>query len=486
MVKFPSRERKPREGEVGPSSGAVTMLDLERRVLPEEEGVPLEDSKLFPRREEATACGRDATSGGEASCSTGGKEAACGTEATSGDEWVPPEGSSHEEAGLRLRGTFPGLSLLREDNRFLGQRVSPGQSREEESLEARRAGAKRPILFQRLIESGGYHAFGGRCYLAGTRKDLPHHLRSWFEEKRMRGFPVGWDLEWKPDRGTNGDQRGNPVALMQFSDSQTCILLKIIESGLQKEVKELLLEKRCRKICVGYEGSDRKKFRETFGFEPEGIHDLSPGGEGLRSVCDRVGLRLLKSQRITTTDWGGWLSIDQLRYAAEDAYFPFLAYSRLLSLQLRRGSVFRAGSDKEEIDLANYKSVVGLWRRAQEEIQGREAPSLNSLRTIQGRLPHLTPVDHYFLSLGKRREMCKSFNMDNCAKVGCLKHHSCIICREDHPSIRCPEKRGHDEDLGRAKKELSGRSEAEIVQAAQDSLGLRSWWPKETLGRDDF
>ena len=46
--------------------------------------------------------------------------------------------------------------------------------------------------------------------------------REWLEDKLAQRQPVGWDMEWEPDR--NGTD--NPVALMQFADEHICLLLR--------------------------------------------------------------------------------------------------------------------------------------------------------------------------------------------------------------------------------------------------------------------
>ncbi|CAK0865984.1 unnamed protein product [Prorocentrum cordatum] len=163
--------------------------------------------------------------------------------------------------------------------------------------------------------------------------------QAWFEELLQSCGTVGFDMEWKPDRYAGSDNR---VALMQFSDAETAVLVRThrTDAWLPDVLVELLTGKRVTKICVGYDGSDKRKLLSTFNFELDGVVDLaelapSKGKKntGLKKLAADFGWQMRKESRVARSDWSATkLTEDQIQYAAEDAYFTFMIFEELADL----------------------------------------------------------------------------------------------------------------------------------------------------------
>lgn len=191
-------------------------------------------------------------------------------------------------------------------------------------------------------ESRYYDKFEGRTILVDLSNvdwaTEDFEGRDWLEWRTREQLPVGWDLEWQPDRkGQN-----NPIALMQFGDDTTCLLLRTHRSRnwLPQAVMKNLLSEGCKKIGVGWDGADKLKMERTFKFQPYGIVDLAQIAtdkglkeQGLKALCDHFGYHPRKDPRCARSNWACWqLSPEQIQYAAEDAYFTYLLYDKLLNM----------------------------------------------------------------------------------------------------------------------------------------------------------
>ena len=168
---------------------------------------------------------------------------------------------------------------------------------------------------------------------------------SWLEEKLRNKQAVGWDLEWPPDR----KERDNPIALMQFADADTALLVRthISQSWLPDLIQSVLESESCIKICVGFDSADKHKMRTSFNLLPGGLLDLATLAAqkglkeaGLKSLAERFGFRIRKEPRIARSNWAqAQLTAEQVTYAAEDAYFTFLLREKLEELPDKREEV---------------------------------------------------------------------------------------------------------------------------------------------------
>lgn len=161
----------------------------------------------------------------------------------------------------------------------------------------------------------------------------------WLESKFRNRQPIGWDLEWPPDRTKDSN---NPIALMQFADHETVLLIRThrTERWLPNVVKQVLSSETCVKICVGWDGADKKKMKSSFELEPAGLLDLATLASqkglrerGLKALAEHFGLKMKKETRVARSDWATLqLSKEQVAYAAEDAYFTYLLKDKLEAL----------------------------------------------------------------------------------------------------------------------------------------------------------
>lgn len=179
----------------------------------------------------------------------------------------------------------------------------------------------------------GHHRFVGRVIVADLSKtqvrgrDEFFEGQSWLADVVMHQRTVGFDMEWKPDRGTD-----NPVALLQFADEDTALLLRthVSKRWLPKIVLETLKSPYVKKVCIGYDSNDKRKLINSFDFELVGHIDIvdlvckkgiqcSPG---LQKLTEHFGWRVKKDKIIGRSDWSTQdLSEEQVAYAAEDAFF---------------------------------------------------------------------------------------------------------------------------------------------------------------------
>jgi len=208
--------------------------------------------------------------------------------------------------------------------------------------------------------SGGaeaYRQFQGRIIsvdlatVDGQTEDFEG--RTWLEGHVRDRLPVGWDLEWQPDRMKGSD---NPIALMQFADENMALLLRThkTRNWLPTSVLRALLSDSCSKIAVGWDGVDKQKMQSTFHFQPNGIVDLNDvarkkglAEQGLKSLTEHFGIKMRKDPRVARSNWvANELDSEQLQYAADDAYFSFIVLDRLKALP-----------DAMQQDAAGYAAV---------------------------------------------------------------------------------------------------------------------------------
>mmetsp|Transcript_113655 Transcript_113655/g.361046 ORF Transcript_113655/g.361046 Transcript_113655/m.361046 type:complete len:790 (-) Transcript_113655:100-2469(-) len=188
-----------------------------------------------------------------------------------------------------------------------------------------------------------YDEFAGRIIvvdlaeLDGKTEDFDG--RAWLEGKVNAKEPVGWDLEWQPDRYKDSD---NPIALMQFADDKVALLLRTHKTTnwLPLVVMKALCSESCRKVGVGWDGPDKQKMDRTFHFLPFGIEDLAEIAkkkgvpeQGLKSLTLRFGYKIRKDSRVARSNWAApELTQEQIRYAAEDAHYSYVLYDKLREL----------------------------------------------------------------------------------------------------------------------------------------------------------
>jgi len=188
-----------------------------------------------------------------------------------------------------------------------------------------------------------YDKFQGRIVLVdlssidGQTEDFEG--RSWLDGRVRDRLPVGWDLEWQPDRIEGSD---SPIALMQFADEKMALLLRThkTQNWLPVSVLRALMSESCSKLGVGWDGADKQKMQNTFNFLPNGIVDLAGiakkkglAEQGLKSLTEHFGMKMRKDSRVARSNWAAHqLTLEQIQYAAEDAYFSYMLLDHLKAL----------------------------------------------------------------------------------------------------------------------------------------------------------
>eukprot|EP00428_Durinskia_dybowskii_P040771 CAMPEP_0170276676 /NCGR_PEP_ID=MMETSP0116_2-20130129/38323_1 /TAXON_ID=400756 /ORGANISM="Durinskia baltica, Strain CSIRO CS-38" /LENGTH=505 /DNA_ID=CAMNT_0010527949 /DNA_START=1 /DNA_END=1515 /DNA_ORIENTATION=- len=159
--------------------------------------------------------------------------------------------------------------------------------------------------------------------------------RAWLLDVLRDPRPIGFDLEWRPDR-KGGD---NPVALIQLASEEHALLLRTHRSRrwLPKVVIDVLTSSHVPKVCVGFDACDRQKLKNSFGLEAGGIVDVASIAArkgfsrlGLKALTKHFGWNLLKDSATACSDWEcAQLTERQRRYAADDAYFSLMLLPHL-------------------------------------------------------------------------------------------------------------------------------------------------------------
>ncbi|CAK9032709.1 Werner syndrome ATP-dependent helicase homolog (Exonuclease WRN) (Focus-forming activity 1) (FFA-1) [Durusdinium trenchii] len=193
-------------------------------------------------------------------------------------------------------------------------------------------------------ESASYSSFTGQVIVVDlseldSKSSEDFQGSKWLENKSRNRQPVGFDLEWPPDRMKDSN---NPIALMQFSDDETALLVRThrTERWLPNILKQVLSSENCQKICVGWDGADKKKMKSSFELEVAGLLDLATLASqkglrerGLKALAEHFGLHMKKETRVARSNWAALhLTEDQIAYAAEDAYFTYILKDKLEAL----------------------------------------------------------------------------------------------------------------------------------------------------------
>lgn len=143
---------------------------------------------------------------------------------------------------------------------------------------------------------------------------------------------IGFDTETKPSFKKG---RKNKVSLIQLSDGNNALLLRINRIGIPDELIALFSDPTVKKIGVALH-DDIKMLSAVRRFSPQGFVDLQKmvkeygiESSGLKKlVAIILGFRISKSQQVT--DWeADHLSDAQQVYAATDAWVCHEIYCKL-------------------------------------------------------------------------------------------------------------------------------------------------------------
>ncbi|KAJ0793245.1 putative DNA helicase [Helianthus annuus] len=147
---------------------------------------------------------------------------------------------------------------------------------------------------------------------------------------------IGFDIEWRPSF-KKGVAQSKAAVLQICADAARCHVMHIIHSGFPQNLKSLLADSRFIKVGVGIAGDARKVFNDH-NVSVDALEDLSRlankklGGEpkmwGLSSLTEKLTCKqVLKPSKIRLGNWeANPLSVEQLKYAATDAFVSWHLY----------------------------------------------------------------------------------------------------------------------------------------------------------------
>ena len=188
-----------------------------------------------------------------------------------------------------------------------------------------------PVMTRDEIYALPLRQFGGDIRLVDSLSGLERNL-TFFSANKL----VGFDTESKPS--FKKGQR-NKVALIQLSNSQTAILVRLNKLGMHEELIQFLTNFQVIKIGVALK-DDLNGLKQLKSFTPAGFIDLQTyvkefgiAANSLRTLAAIVlGFRISKSQQVTNWD-AQKLSDSQQVYAATDAWVCYEIYQKLEKLK---------------------------------------------------------------------------------------------------------------------------------------------------------
>lgn len=153
---------------------------------------------------------------------------------------------------------------------------------------------------------------------------------------------LGLDIEWRPIFRTGVPQR--KVAVMQIcGDPCHCYVMHIIHSGIPQSLRSLLEDPTSVKVGVGISADARKVYKD-YDISVKALEDLSglanqkfggvPKQWCMASLTEKLICKQLpKPGKIRLGNWeADNLSMEQLQYAATDAFASWYLYQSLKTL----------------------------------------------------------------------------------------------------------------------------------------------------------
>ncbi|KAM7505196.1 hypothetical protein LguiB_004100 [Lonicera macranthoides] len=143
---------------------------------------------------------------------------------------------------------------------------------------------------------------------------------------------IGLDVEWRPNFSRQSD---NPIATLQLSTSQNCLVFQILHSpSIPQSLTNLLSNRDYTFVGVGID-EDTEKLLFDYGLgvanpvdlrvwaKEKGFGDLK--NAGLKEMSRvLLGKEVVKPKRVTMSRWDSeWLYPEQVQYAALDAFLSF-------------------------------------------------------------------------------------------------------------------------------------------------------------------
>ena len=174
-------------------------------------------------------------------------------------------------------------------------------------------------------------AFNGEIVVVDFAHDVKKIL-PYLKKQKILGF----DTEAKPSfkKGVK-----NEVALLQLSTEKKAFLFRLNKMGLTPELISILNDPLITKVGVAI-SDDLKDLKRLLEFNPNGFVEIQEKVKefeienfGLKKLSGLLlGFRISKAQQ--TSNWEAEkLSVQQIKYAATDAWVSLEIYNRLLELE---------------------------------------------------------------------------------------------------------------------------------------------------------
>jgi ribonuclease D len=164
---------------------------------------------------------------------------------------------------------------------------------------------------------------------------LPGDIEAAIADLQAHRF-IGFDTETKPVFVRTAERLGPDV--VQFATLEHAYLFQLANPACKRAVEALLVDEKVTKVGFGLSG-DQKQLLHTMGVRARPVVDLDAVFRrmgyikeiGIKSAVAVVfGQRLVKSKRVTTTNWASpVLSPQQRVYAANDAQVALRVWHEL-------------------------------------------------------------------------------------------------------------------------------------------------------------
>ena len=168
-------------------------------------------------------------------------------------------------------------------------------------------------------------------HLVSTVEDAAHSLTSLLKEKVL-----GFDTESRPTFTVG--QRSTGPHVLQFTTPRRAFIFQTFQPFCREVVAEVLESRQVVKAGFGLD-DDIRRIRAKLRIHPRAVLDLNHTFNGMgcknaigakTAIAFLYGRRLLKSQKITTSNWANRrLSEKQLLYAANDAFAALAVFKAL-------------------------------------------------------------------------------------------------------------------------------------------------------------
>ncbi|KAK9782327.1 putative HRDC domain-containing protein [Seiridium cardinale] len=162
---------------------------------------------------------------------------------------------------------------------------------------------------------------------------------------------LGFDMEWPPFESEQRQRLQDKIGLIQIASESKIALFHIgLHNGnttqdiIAPSLRRIIESPSIVKLGVNIVNADFSRLRQHFGLDPKGAFELShlyslvnlgpnrpePLTTRLvklsRQVEDVLGLPLSKDKAVRCSNWSQPLGIDQMEYAADDAYAGLMIY----------------------------------------------------------------------------------------------------------------------------------------------------------------